>query len=287
MYSTVAENGHKEQNMLGNDVRWLIKHEFPEVFNLISKIIFKSLMPSFNKTLIPLTIVCTSSSIGSDSIQGTLKLLHDTICSLELVLKPSKSQSTFKASFRTDKQWKLQQIQDAYNHIKQAGELLRSMQDENFTPEGLVIALGCIIQHLSRCKQRLHSPTKLPLRALIGSAFSKMFTPSLPGDTLVNFYVLEDKLVMASYTVQQATSSLPLKNSRVSASSPALFHNTNSTLDHAGVRYEVQSANKGECVVPILSNLLATVSSAHSLCENLRKKLLTLQDEWQYFTLSE
>lgn len=281
MMHSSLENVVLHNDIYRSDLEWLIKHEFPEVFNLVSKIIFKSLMPSFNKTLVPLTVICTSSSIGTETIRGSLKLLHDTICSMELLLKPNKTQPAFKASFRTDKQWKLQQIQDAYNHLKQAGEFLRSMQDENFTPEGLVIALDSIIKLLTRCKQRLHSPTKLPLRALIGSAFSKMFTPSLPGDTLVNFYVLEDKLVMTSYTVQQAaTSTVPIKSGRLSSSSPALFHNTNALLDHAGVRYEVQLASKGECVAPILSNLIATVSSAHSLCCNLRNKLITLKDHW-------
>ena len=62
-----------------------------------------------------------------------------------------------------------------------------------------------------------------------------MFAPSLPGDTLMNVFVVEDHLVVTHYTVQQAhinASLNPTKNSKFHnlAAGRSLFHPVGSIL---------------------------------------------------------
>ena len=47
---------------------------------------------------------------GTEALRGTVMLHGDTLCSMELFIKPTKAQTSIKASFRSDKQWKLQQV---------------------------------------------------------------------------------------------------------------------------------------------------------------------------------
>ena len=64
----------------------------------------------------------------------------------------------------------------------------------------------------------------------------KMFAPSLPGDTLMNVFVIEDRLVVIHYTVQQAHTNAslnPSKNTKLNnnpISGQALFHTVGSVL---------------------------------------------------------
>ena len=62
-----------------------------------------------------------------------------------------------------------------------------------------------------------------------------MFAPSLPGDTLMNAFVIEDRLVIIHYTVQQAHTNAslnPTKNVKLAnpSSGQALFHTVGSVL---------------------------------------------------------
>ena len=63
-----------------------------------------------------------------------------------------------------------------------------------------------------------------------------MFAPPLPGDMLVNVFVLEDRLVVSNYSVQQAHTNAslnPSKNNKLSNSpvaERALFHPVGSLL---------------------------------------------------------
>ena len=72
------------------------------------------------------TILCYSSSCG---IKGYVVLQEDTLCSMELMVKPTKTAALIKSMFREDKQWKLQQIQDAINHLKVALNMISAFSD--------------------------------------------------------------------------------------------------------------------------------------------------------------
>jgi len=116
--------------------------------------------------------VCTSSTSGHEALSGCATVLGDTITSMELLIKSTKLQPVIKASFRSDKQWKLQQVQDAYNHMGEVKQLLIELKEKKPSPQYLPFVLNKTITHLRQCQQRLVSPSFLTLNELVNSALS-------------------------------------------------------------------------------------------------------------------
>ncbi|CAK8694040.1 protein rogdi homolog [Clavelina lepadiformis] len=272
-------DGRQEQELL-----WLLKHEVPVVMFYLDNLINTCLKFALNKASNKFKLSCTSSTSTVEALRGNALLHQDTLCSMEMFIKPNKTVATIKASFRSDKQWKLQQIQDSYNHIREVSRVLETMKHCHApcTPDAVVSTLDSIIKHLTRCQSRLMLPCQLSLSSLIGSGFTKMFAPPLPGDTLMNSYVIEDRLVVTHYTVQQAHLNASLnankggKLNHNPVAGRALFHDVGSIMEYSGARYEVSTANKAECVIPVLTNLLQTASSALVQCQSLKDKFMKL-----------
>lgn len=192
-------------------------------------------------------------------------------------MKPTKLQSAMKASFRSDKQWKLQQIQDAYNSMREANRLLKTLHDEKAPLESLIDIVEDIIVHLQRCQNRLVAPNLLSLNGLVNSVLSKMFVPPLPGDMLVNMFVLEDHVVVVLYTVQQAPTNASLNASKGGklhhnqhkSDRKQLFHPAGSIIEYAGAQYEVAAVNRAEMHISSITNLLQAASTAQMLFQTL------------------
>lgn len=216
----------------------------------------------------------TSSACG---IKGHVVLQEDTLCSMELMVKPTKTTGLIKSIFREDKQWKLQQIQDAINHLKIALNMISAFSDPKRNAaasysKGFVIdILGNILQCINMCRNRLFSPCKLSLESLVSSGIVKMFTPALPGDNIVNFFILEDSLVITHYTVQQMHT--PLSKSPPSLHSAKLFHPVGSVLEHAGTHYEIATALKSYCLIPWLNRVVTATDICLQLANQLKEKL--------------
>lgn len=260
------------------EIDWLINHELPRILSYVQKTLLSCLKGAFEKPTNPYKIFCTSSTSGTDAVGGCAMIHFDTICSMEILIKATKSQPAIKASFRSDKQWKLQQIQDAYNSMREAGRLLRMIQDEKPGLESLVYFIDHLIVQLRRCQNRLISPSLLSLSGLVNSALSKMFVPPLPGDTLINIFVLEDHLVIVLYTVQQAHSNASLNSSKggklhLRSDNKLLFHPVGSIIDYAGSQYEVASTNRSEIHLSAISNLLQVASSTQMIFQSFLEKL--------------
>ncbi|MGH0114750.1 UNVERIFIED_CONTAM: hypothetical protein FKN15_046545 [Acipenser sinensis] len=64
-----------------------------------------------------------------EEVHAVLKQLQDIL--KDINIKMAKSNRVFHFTFREDKQWKMQQIQDARNHVNQALQLLSS-RDESY-----------------------------------------------------------------------------------------------------------------------------------------------------------
>lgn len=212
-----------------------------------------------------------------NAIRGSVVFHEDTLCSLEMLVKSTKTASVVKSTFRDDKQWKLQQIQDAINHLKIAAAALnvlsiKSIDSWNRYSKGYIIdVLDRVNRSMNMCRMRLFSPCKLSLEVLVSSGIVKMFTPSLPGDTIVNFFVLEDSLVVTHYTVQQSHTVLS-KNSQ-SHNSTSLFHSVGATLEYGGTQYEVATAHRAYCPIPWLKKIILATDVCLQLTNELREKL--------------
>ncbi|KAM6166148.1 protein rogdi homolog isoform 2-T2 [Erethizon dorsatum] len=70
-------------------------------------------------------------SSGTDQVKGVLTLQGDALSQADVNLKMPRNNQLLHLAFREDKQWKLQQIQDARNHVSQAIYLL-AHRDESY-----------------------------------------------------------------------------------------------------------------------------------------------------------
>nr|XP_025956268.1 protein rogdi homolog isoform X3 [Dromaius novaehollandiae] len=141
------------------------------------------------------------STSGTDQVKGVLTLQGDALCQADINLKMPRNNQLLHFAFREDKQWKLQQIQDARNHVNQAIYLLMN-RDINYqfkTGSEVLKLMDAVMLQLTRARNRLTTPATLTLPEIASSGLTKMFAPALPPDVLVNFYINLNKLCLTVY----------------------------------------------------------------------------------------
>lgn len=185
-----------------------------------------------------------------------------------------------KTSIQSEHPWKLQQIQDAANHLQQAIAHIDNV-DRHYlfkTSDEVMHVLGNILGCLQRSRTSLIVPRKKTIDDLIKSrnmvrdsffffflsasttrdkirrcahplVYRKLFylqkslNPNLPENLAISFYIQSYKLVLAVYQLENA---------------------------HGSVKYETQQA---ECSVPWLNDALVLLTIALQLCQRLKDKV--------------
>ncbi|XP_021099984.1 protein rogdi homolog isoform X5 [Heterocephalus glaber] len=144
-----------------------------------------------------LTLTCCST----DQVKGVLTLQGDALSQADVNLKMPRNNQLLHLAFREDKQWKLQQIQDARNHVSQAIYLL-AHRDESYqfkTGAEVLKLMDAVMLQLTRARNRLTTPATLTLPEIAASGLTRMFAPTLPSDLLVNVYINLNKLCLTVY----------------------------------------------------------------------------------------
>nr|XP_048722423.1 protein rogdi homolog isoform X2 [Caretta caretta] len=215
---------------------------------------------------------------SADQVKGVLMLQGDALCQADINLKMPRNNQLLHFTFREDKQWKLQQIQDARNHVNQAIYLLTN-RDVNYqfkTGSEVLKLMDAVMLQLTRARNRLTTPASLTLPEIASSGLTKMFTPALPSDILVNFYINLNKLCLTVYQLH-ALQPNSTKNFRPTGGS--ILHNPGAMFECGSQRYEVSHVHKVECVVPWLNDALVFFTVSLQLCQQLKDKLL-LPSPW-------
>ncbi|KAM4655997.1 cytokine-like nuclear factor N-PAC isoform 5-T7 [Amazona ochrocephala] len=211
------------------------------------------------------------STSGTDQVKGVLTLQGDALCQADVSLKMPRNNQLLHFAFREDKQWKLQQIQDARNHVNQAIYLLMN-RDVNYqfkTGSEVLKLMDAVMLQLSRARNRLTTPATLTLPEIASSGLAKMFTPALPPDVLVNFYINLNKLCL---TVYQLHVLQPSTTKNVKLAGGSILHNPGAIFEFGNQRYEVSHVHKVECVVPWLNDALVFFTVSLQLCQQLKDK---------------
>nr|XP_050858468.1 protein rogdi isoform X4 [Vespula vulgaris] len=150
-----------------------------------------------------------------------------------------------RTSIVNEHPWKLQQIQDAANHLQQAIAHIDNV-DRHYlfkTSDEVMHVLGNILGSLQRSRTSLIVPRKKTIDDLIKSRNMKSLSPNLPENLAISFYIQSYKLVLAVYQLENA---------------------------HGSVKHETQQA---ECSVPWLNDALVLLTIALQLCQRLKDKL--------------
>ncbi|XP_041264992.1 putative oxidoreductase GLYR1 isoform X3 [Onychostruthus taczanowskii] len=213
------------------------------------------------------------STSGTDQVKGVMTLQGDALCQADVNLKMPRNNQLLHFAFREDKQWKLQQIQDARNHVNQAIYLLMN-RDVNYQ-----FKTGLEVLKLSRARNRLTTPATLTLPEIASSGLTKMFTPVLPPDILVNFYINLNKLCL---TVYQLHVMQPSTTKNFKPAGGSVLHNPGAMFEFGSQRYEVSHVHKVECVVPWLNDALVFFTVSLQLCQQLKDKISVFSSYWNY-----
>ncbi|KAB0394213.1 hypothetical protein E2I00_005052, partial [Balaenoptera physalus] len=182
-------------------------------------------------------------SCGTDQVKGVLTLQGDALSQADVNLKMPRNNQLLHFAFREDKQWKLQQIQDARNHVSQAIYLLAN-RDESYqfrTGAEVLKLMDAVMLQLTRARNRLTTPATLTLPEIAASGLTRMFAPALPSDLLVNVYINLNKLCL--------------------------------TVSHV---------HKVECVIPWLNDALVFFTVSLQLCQQLKDKISVFSSYWSY-----
>ncbi|CAB0036866.1 unnamed protein product [Trichogramma brassicae] len=192
-----------------------------------------------------------------DSIKCVLVLTGDSITNADVSFKVNRQQNqNMRTSIVNDHPWKLQQIQDAANHLQQAIAHIDNV-DKHYsfkTSDEVMHVLGNILGCLQRSRTSLIVPRKKNLDELIRSRNMKSLNPNLPESYAISFYVQSYKLILAVYQLENS---------------------------HGSVKYEHTQA---ECSVPWLNEALVLLTISLQLCQRLKDKICVFS-QYKDFTV--
>ncbi|KAJ8786615.1 hypothetical protein J1605_006104 [Eschrichtius robustus] len=220
-------------------------------------------------------------SCGTDQVKGVLTLQGDALSQADVNLKMPRNNQLLHFTFREDKQWKLQQIQDARNHVSQAIYLLAN-RDESYqfrTGAEVLKLMDAVMLQLTRARNRLTTPATLTLPEIAASGLTRMFAPALPSDLLVNVYINLNKLCL---TVYQLHALQPNSTKNFRPAGGAVLHSPGAMFEWGAQRLEVSHVHKVECVIPWLNDALVFFTVSLQLCQQLKDKISVFSSYWSY-----
>ncbi|XP_044514947.1 protein rogdi homolog [Gracilinanus agilis] len=283
--ATVMAATAAERAVLEEEFQWLLHDEVHAVLRQLQDILKEA---SYRFTL-PGTgtegparqenFILGSST--TDQVKGVLTLQGDALSQADVNLKMPRNNQLLHFAFREDKQWKLQQIQDARNHVSQAIYLLAN-RDESYqfkTGAEVLKLMDAVMLQLTRARNRLTTPATLTLPEIASSGLTRMFAPALPADLLVNFYINLNKLCLTVYQLHPLQPS-STKNFRPSGG--AVIHSPGAMFEWGAQRLEVSHVHKVECVIPWLNDALVFFTVSLQLCQQLKDKISVFSSYWSY-----
>ncbi|XP_034878089.1 protein rogdi homolog isoform X3 [Mirounga leonina] len=243
-----------ERAVLEEEFRWLLHDEVHAVLRQLQDIL--------KEASLRFTLPCSGTgtegpakqenfilgSCSTDQVKGVLTLQGDALSQADVNLKIPRNNQLLHFAFREDKQWKLQQIQDARNHVSQAIYLLAN-RDENYQ-----FRTGAEV-------------------------LKRMFAPALPSDLLVNVYINLNKLCL---TVYQLHALQPNSTKNFRPAGGAVLHSPGAMFEWGSQRLEVSHVHKVECVIPWLNDALVFFTVSLQLCQQLKDKISVFSSYWSY-----
>lgn len=140
-----------------------------------------------------------------DQVKVVVTLTGDAISAADINLKLNRPHTNKDAyhntTVREDLPWKLQQVQDAANHLQLVAEQLSTLPEQHQFKSADEVShfLSSITESLLRARQALVVPKKRTLEELVNSKNVRSLVPPLPREVAVSFYLQSWKLIFAVY----------------------------------------------------------------------------------------
>ncbi|XP_059980934.1 protein rogdi homolog isoform X2 [Lagenorhynchus albirostris] len=241
--ATVMAATAAERAVLEEEFRWLLHDEVHAVLRQLQDILkeasLRFTLPGSGTEGFTKQENFILGSCGTDQVKGVLTLQGDALSQADVNLKMPRNNQLLHFAFREDKQWKLQQIQDARNHVSQAIYLLANREESYQFRTGAEV-------------------------------LKRMFAPALPSDLLVNVYISLNKLCL---TVYQLHALQPNSTKNFRPAGGAVLHSPGAMFEWGAQRLEVSHVHKVECVIPWLNDALVFFTVSLQLCQQLKDKV--------------
>lgn len=198
------ETEKEEARNLQVEFEWVLREEVHAILKQLRKILVEC------AHLFPVPLYANEGkktenyimNVAPEKLRAIVTLTGDSIThadiSFKLARPPHQQQKT---CINQDSPWKLQQVQDAANHLQQAINHIDDV-DATYhfkTSDEVMNVVGNILEALQRARTSLVIPKKKPIADLIKSRNMKSLAPNLSEDLAVSFYLQSHKLIMAVY----------------------------------------------------------------------------------------
>ncbi|XP_013420754.1 protein rogdi isoform X2 [Lingula anatina] len=253
-----VELEQEELRQMETEAQWILKEEVHSVLEEVEGVLLEccrrfTLKIGSNNLVKPDKFIL-SSPTGSPNMKCVITLMGDSICEADLQVKVHRHQTQiFKTGIQPDEPWKLQQIQDAGNHLAEALHTVKEHGREHQFKSGeeVTILLDSIMKSLNTGRTCLVLPKKKTLDELLNNRNMHCFKPPLPSEVSVSFYVHAQKLEMAVYQLQHG---------------------------QPGQKVEIVSRYQGECQVPWLNDVIVLFTLALQSCQQLKDKISIIEE---------
>lgn len=195
-------------------------------------------------------------TVPPDQLKCSAVLTGDSITHAEISIKVIRTANFIKTHILGEHPWKLQQVQDAANHLQQAIYHIDDVgKNYKFKSSDEVLhILGNILGSLQRGRTSLIVPRKKTIDDLIKSRNMKSLTPNLSEDVALSFYIQSHKLILAVYQIY---------------------------FNQGVMKYDSAHA---ECSVPWLNEVLVLFTVGLQLCQQLKDKICVFS-QYKDFTV--
>ncbi|ESO91651.1 hypothetical protein LOTGIDRAFT_233426 [Lottia gigantea] len=255
----MATTEQVELSVLQKELSWLLREEVHHVLEDIKHTLqecserFPVQTRAIPDSDIRAQRMILSSPNSSSQIKCVITLRGDSVSQADINFKHKhvKEQNhLFKTSFHPDRQWKLQQVQDAGNHLCNAQNILGDL-DPNYkfkSAQEVLLLLEELMACLMKCRTSLAMPKRKSLTDLISNKNMQIFHPALPNDVALSFYIHASKLILAMYHLH-----------------------TNSQQ-----KIEITARLQVESVVQWLNEAIVFFTLALQQCQQLKDKIIAL-----------
>nr|XP_006824198.1 PREDICTED: protein rogdi homolog [Saccoglossus kowalevskii] len=266
----MADEEAEELASLREEFQWVLKYEVHSVLKHLREVLQKFISIFRKISHVKAEKFMLSSANGSDNIKGVITVFGDNICHADITIRLHRhANQSYRTFIKEDIPWKLQQVQDAGNHLQCAVDFiaLKGEHTDFQTAQEVITLMSELMVCLQRARNSLLSPKKYSLEELYRNKSMRAFNPPLPVDSIINFYVHHNKLVMSTYYLTPAQGPRPQKPSVTSIESKL-----GSTFEVGQYRYEVAAQYQVECAVPWLNDVITLFTVALQTCQQLKDK---------------
>lgn len=192
-----------------------------------------------------------------EQLKCVVTLTGDSITHADINFKVQRQQNVIhRTTIQNDSPWKLQQVQDAGNHLQQALLYIENVDKDYMfkSSEEVLHVLSSILGCLQRGRGSLVVPRKRTIDDLMKSRNMKSLAPSLPEDLAISFYIQSHKLIFAVYQLSNV---------------------------HGTMKFD---SHQAECSIPWLNEVLVLFTVALQLCQQLKDKICVFS-QYKDFTV--